>query len=153
MATAPVTVLGLSTAAPPHLFEQRAVADLARQVYARAFGRHPKLDERTWMQAYREAFTGFYSVRRLFHTVLTVAGGRGLAAEARRSTLRQFLYYFFSYRQRRHPMVGGIWQIRRRDVRRAAITDDEARRHYLGGNAWFDAVLGGSEGGFAAAPA
>ena len=39
------TVLGLSTAVPPHLFEQRAVADLARQVYARAFVRYPKLAE------------------------------------------------------------------------------------------------------------
>ena len=48
-------------------------------------------------------------------------------------------------------MVGGIWQIRRRDVRRAVITDQEAHRHYLGGR--FDAILRGDGGEFAAAPA
>ena len=90
---------------------------------------------------------------RLLKTIFTVAGGRGLDAEARRSTLRQFMYYFFSYRQGRHPMVGGVWQILRRDVRRVAITDAEALRHYLGGMR-FDAILrGDGGGGFAAAPA
>lgn len=50
-------------------------------------------------------------------------------------------------------MVGVIWPIRRRDVRRAAVTDDEARRFYLGGKR-FDAILRGDGGdGFAAAPA
>jgi radical SAM superfamily enzyme YgiQ (UPF0313 family) len=114
--------------------------------------KHDKLDRAAWYQAYRDAFTGFYSVGRLLHTIFTVAGGRGLEAEARRATVRQFVYYFFSYRQGRHPMVGGVWQIRRRDVRRAAITDDEARRHYLGGLR-FDAILRGESDGFAAAPA
>ncbi len=114
--------------------------------------KHEKLDRAAWYQAYRDAFSGFYSFGRLLHTIFTVAGGRGLEAEARRATVRQFVYYFFSYRQGRHPMVGGVWQIRRRDVRRAAITDDEARRHYLGGLR-FDAILRGDGGGFAAAPA
>src|SRR5579872_2264872 len=104
------------------------------------------------MQAYRDAFTGFYSIGRAVREVFTVCGGRNLNAESRRSTVRQFVYYFFSYRQGRHPMVGGVWQIRRRDVRRAAITDDEARRHYLGGLR-FDAILRGESDGFAAAPA
>jgi len=81
-----------------------------------------------------------------------MCGGRNLSAESRKSVLRQFMYYFFSYRQGRHPMVGGIWQIRRRDVRRAAVTDDEALRYYLGGRR-FDAILRGDGGGFAAAPA
>lgn len=113
---------------------------------------HDKLDRAAWYQAYREAFTGFYSLGSLLHTIFTVAGGRGLEAESRRATVRQFVYYFFSYRQGRHPMVGGVWPIRRRDVRRATITDDEARRHYLGGLR-FDAILRGDGGGFAAAPA
>jgi len=113
---------------------------------------HEKLDRHLWMRAYRDAFTRFYSFGKLLHTVVTVAGGRGLAAEARRSTVRQFIYYFFSYRQGRHPMVGGVWQIRRRDVRRSVITDEEARRQYLGGLR-FDAILRGDGGGFAAAPA
>jgi hypothetical protein len=49
-------------------------------------------------------------------------------------------------------MVGGVWQIRRRDVRRGAITDEEARRQYLGGLR-FDAILRGDGDRFAAAPA
>ena len=113
---------------------------------------HPKLDKHSWMQAYRDAFIGFYTLPKLLHTVLSVAGGRGLSAEARRSTVRQFVYYFFSYRQGRHPMVGGVWQILRRDVRRGAITDEEARRQYLGGLR-FDAILSGNGGNFAGAPA
>jgi len=113
---------------------------------------HDKLDRHSWYQAYRDAFTGFYSFGRLLHTIFTVAGGRGMSAEARMGTVRQFVYYFFSYRQGRHPMVGGVWQIRRRDVRRAGITDEEARRQYLGGLR-FDAILRGEGGGFAAAPA
>jgi radical SAM superfamily enzyme YgiQ (UPF0313 family) len=115
--------------------------------------KHEKLDRSSWLQAYRDAFTGFYSIPRLLHMVATVAGGRGMSAEGRRSVLRQFLYYFFSYRQGRHPMVGGIWPILRRDIRRIAIGDDEARRHYLGGMR-FDAILRGEAGGgFASATA
>jgi radical SAM superfamily enzyme YgiQ (UPF0313 family) len=114
--------------------------------------KHDKMDSQSWLQAYRDAFSGFYSLPRLLHTVFTVAGGRGMSAEARRSTLRQFVYYYFSHRQGRHPMVGGVWPIRRRDVRRAAVTDDEARRYYLDGMR-FDAILRGDGGDFAGAPA
>jgi hypothetical protein len=114
--------------------------------------KHDKLDRHSWMRAYREAFIGFYSIPKLMHTIFTVAAGRNLSPESRRSTVRQFVYYFFSYRQGRHPMVGGVWQIRRRDARRAVITDEEARRHYLGGLR-FGAILRGDGGGFAAAPA
>jgi radical SAM superfamily enzyme YgiQ (UPF0313 family) len=114
--------------------------------------RHDKLDRQAWYQAYRDAFTGFYSLGRLLHTVFTVAGGRGMSADSRMGTVRQFVYYFFSYRQGRHPMVGGVWQIKRRDVRRAGITDEDARRQYLGGLR-FDAILRGEGDGFAGAPA
>ena len=115
--------------------------------------KHDKLDTTSWLGAYRDAFTGFYSIPRMLHTIFTLSAGRNLAAESRRAVLRQFTYYFFSYRQGRHPMVGGIWPIRRRDVRRAAVTDDEARRFYLGGKR-FDAILrGDGQEGFAAAPA
>jgi Radical SAM superfamily len=114
--------------------------------------KHDKLDTDSWLRAYRDAFRGFYSMPRLLHTIFTVAGGHGLSAEGRRSTVRQFVYYFFSYRQGRHPMVGGVWQIRRRDVRRGPITDEEARRQYLGGLR-FDAILRGDGDRFAAAPA
>ncbi len=115
--------------------------------------KHDKLDTQTWLDAYREAFTGFYTLRRALYEIFSVCGGRNLAAESRRSVLRQFLYYFFSYRQGRHPMVGGIWQICRRDVRRAAVTDDEALRYYLGGRRFGAILRGDDSGGFAAAPA
>lgn len=93
--------------------------------------KHDLMDAQACYRAYREAFTGFYSLGRLLYTVLTVGGRRALSAEARISVMQQFMYYFFSYRQGRHPMVGGVWQIRRRDVRRLAVTDEEARRCYL----------------------
>ncbi len=114
--------------------------------------KHDKMDTYEWMRAYTDAFKQFYSPWRLLRTILTVAGGRQLSAEARRSVVRQFVYYFFSYRQGRHPMVGGVWQIRRRDVMRAGITDEDARRNYLGGGR-FDAILRGDGGEFAGAPA
>jgi radical SAM superfamily enzyme YgiQ (UPF0313 family) len=113
--------------------------------------KHELLDKASWMQAYREAFTRFYSLPRLLRNIFTVCGGSGLSAESRRSVLVQFVYYFFSYRQGRHPMVGGIWPIKRRDVRRMVINDEEARRLYLGSR--FDAILRGDSDGFAAAPA
>jgi radical SAM superfamily enzyme YgiQ (UPF0313 family) len=115
---------------------------------------HEKLDRRSWYEAYREAFKGFYTLGGLLHMVLTIASGRGLSGETRKALMRQWTYYFFSYRQGRHPMVGGVWQIRRRDVRRNnVITDEDARRYYLGGLR-FDAILRG-EGPdrFAGAPA
>ncbi len=114
--------------------------------------KHDKMDRSMWMRTYTDAFKIFYSPWRLLHTVFTVAGGRGLSAEARRSVLRQFVYYFFSYRQGRHPMVGGVWQIRRRDLRRGPVTDEEAQRFHLGDRR-FNAILHGSQGEFAAATA
>lgn len=43
MAPAPVTMLALATAVPPHRLEQSAVADLARRIYATSFARYPRL--------------------------------------------------------------------------------------------------------------
>jgi radical SAM superfamily enzyme YgiQ (UPF0313 family) len=95
--------------------------------------KHDRLDRASWMQAYRDATRGFYSISRLLHMIFTACGGRGLSAVSRRSVPSQFLYFFFSYRQGRHPMTAGVWRILRRDVRRAVVTDDEARRFYLYG--------------------
>src|SRR5713226_6125101 len=80
--------------------------------------RHDKLDRHQWMEAYNDAYRGFYTLGGLLKMVFSVAGGRGLSCETRRALMRQWTYYFFSYRQGRHPMVGGVWQILRRDVRR-----------------------------------
>ena len=43
MAPSPVTLLALATAVPPHRLEQKAVADVARRIYAKSFARYPKL--------------------------------------------------------------------------------------------------------------
>ncbi len=115
--------------------------------------RHDKLDRHQWMEAYNDAYRGFYTLGGLLKMVFSVAGGRGLSGETRRALMRQWTYYFFSYRQGRHPMVGGGWQILRRDVRRNnVINDEDARRHYLGGRR-FDAILRGDGDRYAAAPA
>jgi radical SAM superfamily enzyme YgiQ (UPF0313 family) len=113
---------------------------------------HDKLDQGRWMQAYSAAFRGFYSPWQLLKTIFTVAAGHGLSPISRCAVLRQFIYYFFSYRQGRHPMVGGVWQIRRRDLMRAAISDEDAELLYLGSRR-FNAILHGSERGFAIASA
>jgi hypothetical protein len=46
--------------------------------------------------------------------------------------VRQHLYYFYSYRAGRHPMLGGLWQ---RGVpsgaRRQVVSDEDARALYL----------------------
>ncbi len=43
MVPSSVNVLAVATALPPHKLEQRAVADAARQIYARTFARFPRL--------------------------------------------------------------------------------------------------------------
>jgi alkylresorcinol/alkylpyrone synthase len=43
VSSAPVTMLSLATAVPPHVLEQSAVAEVARRAYAKLFARYPKL--------------------------------------------------------------------------------------------------------------
>jgi hypothetical protein len=44
---------------------------------------------------------------------------------------REFLYWGYSYRRGRHPMLGGLWKMYDEKTRRRVITDDEARALYL----------------------
>jgi radical SAM superfamily enzyme YgiQ (UPF0313 family) len=94
---------------------------------------HPRMTREQVVQAYRDAYLTFYSGRRLVRSLLTYHGVPGLSRPARESMLRQHLYYFYSYRAGRHPMLGGLWQ---RGVnpaaRRIALTDEDARAQYLG---------------------
>jgi radical SAM superfamily enzyme YgiQ (UPF0313 family) len=94
---------------------------------------HPRMTIPQVVQAYRDAYLRFYSVRNTLRSLLTYHRTPGLSWMSRGSMLRQHLYYFYSYRAGRHPMVGGLWQ---RDVspdaRRRVHTDEEARAHYLG---------------------
>jgi hypothetical protein len=83
------------------------------------------------LQAYRDACSIFYSPWRMVKNTLTFAGGRGLNFEARDSMTREFLYWSYSYRRGRHPMVGGLWKLYDPHTKRQVITDEEARTHYL----------------------
>jgi hypothetical protein len=75
----------------------------------------------------------FYSARRLARSLLTWHRVEGLPWYSRSSMVRQHLYYFYSYRSGRHPMLGGLWQKGvAAEARRRVVTDEEARATYLG---------------------
>jgi radical SAM superfamily enzyme YgiQ (UPF0313 family) len=94
---------------------------------------HPRMTTAQVMQAYRDAYRTFYSARNTLRYLLKRPGSTGLSPLSRTSMVRQRLYYCYSYRAGRHPMLGGIWQ---RGVpagaRRVVVTDEEARACYLG---------------------
>jgi hypothetical protein len=95
---------------------------------------HPRMTNEQVMQAYRDAYQTFYSAGTTLRSLLTLHRVPGLNRVSRMAMVRQRLYYFYSYRAGRHPMLGGLWQ---RGVppaaRRAVVSDEEARAHYLGG--------------------
>jgi len=94
---------------------------------------HPRMTTAEVVRAYREAYLTFYSARNTLRLLFTVHRVPGLSWAARSAMWRQHLYYFYSYRAGRHPMLGGIWQRRMPGARREVLTDEEARGHYLGG--------------------
>ncbi len=94
---------------------------------------HPRMTTEEVVRAYREAYLTFYSARNTLRSLFTVHRVPGLSWAARSAMWRQHLYYFYSYRAGRHPMLGGIWQRRLPGARREVLTDEEARGHYLGG--------------------
>jgi radical SAM superfamily enzyme YgiQ (UPF0313 family) len=94
---------------------------------------HPRMTTAEVLQAYRDSYRTFYSARNTLRYLFARPAATGLSPLSRTSMVRQRLYYFYSYRAGRHPMLGGIWQ---RGVspaaRRLAVTDEEARACYLG---------------------
>jgi radical SAM superfamily enzyme YgiQ (UPF0313 family) len=94
---------------------------------------HPRMSTAEVLQAYRDAYRTFYSTRNTLRYLFAREATGRLSPLSRTSMVRQRLYYFYSYRAGRHPMLGGIWQ---RGVsagaRRIAVTDEEARACYLG---------------------
>jgi len=94
---------------------------------------HPRMTTAQVMQAYRDAYRTFYSARNTMRYLLARPATTGLSPLSRTSMVRQRLYYCYSYRAGRHPMLGGIWQ---RGVpagaRRVVVTDEEARACFLG---------------------
>jgi radical SAM superfamily enzyme YgiQ (UPF0313 family) len=96
-------------------------------------GVHPRMTAAEVVQAYRDAVQTFYSAGRTMRAMLSYTFGRELSRWARQAMLRQRLYYFYSHGAGRHPMLGGLWQRSGpTEARRVALTDEEARAHYLG---------------------
>jgi radical SAM superfamily enzyme YgiQ (UPF0313 family) len=94
---------------------------------------HPRMTGAQVMRAYRDAHRVFYSLKSTVRGLLTWHRVPGLNWASRGAMVRQWLYYFYSYRAGRHPMLGGIWQRRvPRVAERVVTTDEEARAHYLG---------------------
>jgi radical SAM superfamily enzyme YgiQ (UPF0313 family) len=93
--------------------------------------RHPTMTAEEILQAYRDAYTIFYSPWRVFKNTLTFSGGRGLNWEARDSMTREFIYWAHSYHRSRHPMIGGLWKLYDPHTKRQVITDEEARSLYF----------------------
>lgn len=94
---------------------------------------HPRMTAEEVYRAYRDAYTTFYSIPRIIKNTLTFAGGRGLNWHGRDAMLREFIFWAYSYRRSRHPMLGGIWRIKDPLTRRQVVTDEEARHLYLDG--------------------
>src|SRR5262249_53863090 len=94
---------------------------------------HPRMTREQVVRAYRDAYRTFYSAKNTLKSLLSRYRVAGLSPIAASSMLRQRLYYFYSYRAGRHPMLGGLWQRGvPRAARREVVTDEEARARYLG---------------------
>ncbi len=94
---------------------------------------HPRMTRAQVVQAYRDAYLTFYSAPRTIRSLLTLHRVPGLTWAARAAMVRQHLYYFYSYRAGRHPMLGGLWQKGvASEARRVVVTDEAARAQYLG---------------------
>jgi radical SAM superfamily enzyme YgiQ (UPF0313 family) len=95
---------------------------------------HPRMTREQVVQAYRDAYLTFYSTSRTLRSLLTWHRVDGLDWASRSAMARQHLYYFYSYRAGRHPMLGGLWQKGVTPAaRRRVLTDEEARAVHLGG--------------------
>src|SRR5947199_2397541 len=89
---------------------------------------HPRMSTAQVVSAYRDAVRTFYSARSTLHALVRYPRRKDLAPAARDAMLRPRLYYFYSHRAGRHPMLGGIWQRGvSTEARRAVVTAAEAR--------------------------
>jgi radical SAM superfamily enzyme YgiQ (UPF0313 family) len=93
--------------------------------------RHPVLTPDEVYQEYREAHRAFYTWRRLAWALATYYGVPGLSAAARYGMLTQQVYFTYAYRRGWHPMMGGLWRLRDKRVRRQVTWDLEAHEFYL----------------------
>ena len=92
---------------------------------------HPTLSTDELRQEYRDAYRSFYTWRRLAWSLATFHRVAGLTPTARYGMLTQQVYFTYSERGGWHPMLGGIWQIRRPLGQRLVKWDGEAADLYL----------------------
>lgn len=92
---------------------------------------HPILSRAQLAREYRDAYRYFYTWRRLAWSVGTFHRVAGLPTTVRAGMLTQQLYFTYSSCRGQHPMLGGIWRVRGQ-IRRQAVSDADAARHYLG---------------------
>ena len=97
--------------------------------------RHPTLTPAEVYREYCDAHRRFYTWKRLFWSLATGYRVAGLSAAARYGMLTQQLYYTYAYRRGWHPMMGGIWRVRDRSVRRQVIDNEGAARLFLAAGA------------------
>jgi hypothetical protein len=99
---------------------------------------HPKMTRAEWFATYRKAWRRFYRVSNMIEALK-----RCRLAEVRRTLLRGFIWYRWSFAAERvHPMISGFYRFRdRRDrrpgaapVSRLGFAWQEVKRHvrYLG---------------------
>ena len=92
---------------------------------------HPRLTLPELKREYRDAYRHFYTWHRLAWSVSTGHRMTGLGWNARIGMLTQQIYFTYASRRGRHPMMGGIWEIRDAAGKREVVTDEEAADRYL----------------------
>lgn len=93
---------------------------------------HSHLTAQQIAREYRDAYRHFFTWRRLAWSLATMHNTPGLSPTSRAGMMVQQFYFAYATRRGEHPMIGGIWSQRDARIRRAAITDSEAARRFLG---------------------
>ena len=95
-------------------------------------GSHPTLTTEEIHREFREAWTTFYSWRRVAWSLASAHRVAGLGLASRLGMLMQQLYFTYSIRRGWHPMLGGIGRRYDPATRRRVVWDRDAAEHYLG---------------------
>ena len=100
--------------------------DSTHPIYA-----HPHLTAQQIAREYHDAYRYFFTWRRMAWSLATFHRMPGLTTMSRAGMMVQQFYFAYATRRGEHPMIGGIWSSRDAQIRREAITDEEAARHFL----------------------
>ncbi len=93
--------------------------------------KHPRLSAEQVLREYHAAYRSFFTWRRMAWSAATLHRMPGLSMVSRAGMMVQQFYFAYATRRGEHPMIGGIWALRDRQVRREAVTDEEAAARYL----------------------